>query len=241
MGPPLPTPPEFLRVPPHTPVPRLIEMQANKGIKTIGDPTLNYWECRDSEYAVPAAGIQLPEGGSQLSSRVAMCDPPRLFTRELPRQVPSRPSIIVPVPVSRTLIVRPVSHLTVNVPKAGVLRPRPELLDFGSVRVNVRTVRSIIVVNAGAKPVHYIALQPLNRAFTVLATPGVVLPGLKVTLKVALESPKPQVASTSFRVTAKEASGNTVEIAVPLRATIVEPEQPPELVVKHPALDLEDS
>jgi hypothetical protein len=67
--PPSPPPPEILRIPPHTPIPRLIEMQANRGIKTIGDPTLNDWDCKDSEFAVPAAGIQLPDGPKPLSTK----------------------------------------------------------------------------------------------------------------------------------------------------------------------------
>jgi hypothetical protein len=45
-------------------------MQANKGIEIIGDPILNNWDCNDSEFAVPAAEIQLSNGPKPLSIRV---------------------------------------------------------------------------------------------------------------------------------------------------------------------------
>jgi hypothetical protein len=66
----------------------LTEIPANKGMRMITDPTLNYWNWKDSEFAVPAAGIQLSDGPKLLSTKLLLCDPPTLFKPEKATRIP---------------------------------------------------------------------------------------------------------------------------------------------------------
>jgi hypothetical protein len=84
----------------------------------------------------------------------------------------------------------------------------------------------VFYYNAGTKPIHYVTLQPENKAFTVLAIPGVIFPGLKSTLRVAAHGISAGLISSSFQITAKEASWNTIELIIPVEATFLESNEP---------------
>jgi hypothetical protein len=220
--PPPPEPPEFVMIPPQTPPPRILEMQANvhhESIPRNEDGTtgvLGYWNCYEAEFALPLA---LPNVLPRpLSPRVALCDPPRFGRAESP-----------PVFTDAPLVTRHLRSWTRSSKNTatGKARPRtvkatPELINFGTVKAHTAATASLVVTNTGAKPWHFSVTQTGNPLVKVLTIPGVVFPGLRMTLKVALLPCEPQYISTVFTLMTKETMGEATDMRIPIVATIVE-------------------
>ena len=224
--PPPPEPPEFLLVPPPTPEPRILEMQASLYQKTVEglveNTVLNYWDSTEARFAMPLHEPRVLE--RPLSPRVRLFDPPREPKHQnfdapvseppavkSPRASPGRTSRAVPL-ASKT---RPTT-----------VKATPDIINFGKVKANTAASASIVVTNLGKKPLHFAATQPNNKHLKVLTIPGVVFPGLKMTLKVALEPVKPQklpeTITADFTVTLKEVKQDPFEMKIPVTVTITE-------------------
>jgi hypothetical protein len=90
------------------------------------------------------------------------------------------------------------------------------------VKAHTAATASLIVTNTGAKPWHFSVTQTGNPLVKVLTIPGVVFPGLRMTLKVALLPCEPQYISTVFTLMTKETMGEATDMRIPVVATIVE-------------------
>jgi hypothetical protein len=102
------------------------------------------------------------------------------------------------------------------------VKATPELINFGTVKAHTAAAASLIVTNTGTKPWHFSVTQAGNPLLKVLTIPGVVFPGLKMTLKVALVPCDPQYISTYFTLMMKETMGEASDMKIPVVATIVE-------------------
>jgi hypothetical protein len=213
--PPPPPPPELIRIPPPTPDPRLMLMQAYK--RTLGmtaDKSTNYWVSGEGDFAVPVAETRV--GQKALSPRVALFDPPRCFR-------PERKQLFPMIPVSRrpNPVIRPVlrSAATAKSRQATVRADR-DTINFGTVTERSHSTASMIITNLGAKPLHFSVTQPKVPCVKVLTVPGVVYPGLKMTVKVALMAPPVGSITTSFMLMTKEVSGPEAKKSIPIIAEV---------------------
>jgi hypothetical protein len=66
------------------------------------------------------------------------------------------------------------------------VKAEPDLIKFDPVKPNAPMTASITVTNIGIRPFHFSASQTGDKRLRVLTLPGVVFPGLKMTLKVRL-------------------------------------------------------
>jgi len=107
-------------------------------------------------------------------------------------------------------------------PRPVTVKATPDIINFGSVAANTHATASLVVTNTGRKPLHFAVSQTGNKLLKVLTIPGVVFPGLGMTLKVSLEPAEPQYISTSFTLTTKETGEDPFELRIPVIATIVE-------------------
>ncbi|OHT14906.1 hypothetical protein TRFO_14701 [Tritrichomonas foetus] len=102
--------------------------------------------------------------------------------------------------------------------KQASIKLNPEIINFGQVKVNTSSIAQITLTNTGATPLHFSTTQPNNKLFKVLTIPGVVYPGLKVSVKVSLlPSEEPQYVSTSFELQTK-----FFQTRIPITVDIVE-------------------
>jgi hypothetical protein len=205
--PPPPPDPELLRIPPMTPDPRVLIMQANKGEPKVGENGLDFWSCLESVFAMPepdVSGTQRP-----LSPRVALFDPPRTPGGQIERFGDW-------TPVSRSLPVRtPTVRQISSDNRPTTVKAEPDIINFGSVPKDTPMTASITVTNVGTKPFHFSASQTGDDRLKVLTLPGVVFPGLKMTLKVRLLGTDRDI-STCFTLTAKETTGVLSEQKIPV-------------------------
>lgn len=227
-----PPPVPKLPLPPPTPPPRMLEMQANinqpKAPKegTPQSPSqfnypkknesaiLNYWGCKEAEFAMPDDQPRVLE--RPLSARVSLYDPPREDLHELEKHIPQSPSEAPQgTRVGTSFILNP---NTASAKKRPVtVKANPEIINFGTVKANCAKCAQIVVTNTGTKPVHYSVTQPNNQFLKVLTIPGVVYPGLKMTLKVALLPAPSQYISTSFTI-----KTNLFDMNIPVTVQIVD-------------------
>ena len=102
------------------------------------------------------------------------------------------------------------------------VRVSPELVNFGNVKAGTKVVLSVVLTNTGKYPMHYSVSQPDNGVMKILTIPGMLYPGLKVTLKIVLDPAEPQYISASVTLKAKETLGEVCERNIPITANIVE-------------------
>jgi hypothetical protein len=206
-----PPPPEKLKVPPFTPPPRLLLMQSARETNSKPD---TFWESPEGIFAMPLDEPRvLPR---PLSPRVLLCDPPRTWREERDDPFPE-PSV-----VRRSM---PVITPSLK-PPSGKSRPMtvkadPDLINFGSVVVKSHCVASLVVTNVGSKPLHFCATQPNVPYVKVLTLPGVIFPGMKMTLKVAMDPEKTGRITTSFALMTKEICGEELTKHIPVVADVV--------------------
>jgi hypothetical protein len=81
-------------------------------------------------------------------------------------------------------------------------------------------VASLVVTNVGTKPLHFCAAQPPLKTVKVLTIPGVLLPGLKMTLKVAIDPVEAGRIVTSFALMTKEINGVEDTKKIPVMAEV---------------------
>ena len=218
--PPPPEPPEVIPVPPPTPDPRILEMQASLYQNTVAglqeNNVLNYWEATEGRFAMPLHEPRVLE--RPLSPRVQLFDPPR-EAKHLKIDAPVEPPA---VKSPRTSPGRTIRAVPVTKTRPMTVKATPDIINFGTVKANTPATASLVITNTGKKPLHFAATQPGNKALKVLTIPGVVFPGLKMTLKVALEPTEAQYISTHFTVTMKEVKEEPFELKIPVVVTIAE-------------------
>ncbi|KAK8884303.1 hypothetical protein M9Y10_043411 [Tritrichomonas musculus] len=106
-----------------------------------------------------------------------------------------------------TVITRPVT-----------VKATPNAINFGKVKAMTSASAQLVITNVGKVPLHYSVTQTSEPNIRVLTIPGVVFPGLKMTLKVALLPIKyAQNISTSFQLKTQ-----MFDLSIPVTADIVE-------------------
>ena len=247
---PEPPTPEVLILPPPTPPPRILEMQAGlyaSSVNSSNEP-LNYWESFEADFAMPLNEPKmLPR---PLSPRVALFDPPRddpkkpkypfsdsynIASRysydenseiDVSQHNYNEPATINHLPALNKKNTTRKSSNAVLSRKALVtgkpnsrpvsVKATPEIINFGNVKVNTAATAQIVVTNMGSVPLHYSVTQTQNPNIKVLTIPGVVFPGLKMTLKVSLlPVSEPTDISTSFKLQTKY-----FEMSIPVTVSI---------------------
>jgi hypothetical protein len=207
IAPPLEPAPEVLPIPPQTPNPRLLLMQANKRQPFLDGTDLNFWSCTESIFAMPEndnAALERP-----VSPRVSLFDPPRTPRGDIERFAP-----LPPVSQSHPNRIIP-TRGTSDRNRPATVKAEPDLINFGSVPPNTPMTASITVTNIGPRPFHFSASQTDDARLKVLTLPGVVFPGLKMTLKVRLLGTETDI-STAFTLTTKESNGVISEQRIPI-------------------------
>jgi hypothetical protein len=97
----------------------------------------------------------------------------------------------------------------------------PDLINFGNVAPGSHCVASLVVTNVGTKPLHFCATQPALECVKVLTLPGVLYPGMRMTLKVAIDAGDGGRIVTSFTLMTKEICGAELNKKIPVVAEIV--------------------
>jgi hypothetical protein len=213
--PPVPPPPEMLLVPPQPPRPRFQRMQHFRGPIPLAEKP-NYWLCPESDFAYP---LSEPKGAPRpLSSRRQLHDPPRSFKQD--------PPPIEDEPVSRhssrafqltAPTVPMLAHDPVS-PRGEVrgLVASPRLFDFGNISGDIPETRGIVLINTGTTPLRFAFSHIDHQAVKLLTVPGVIFPGLKVRVRVQINSAPPQRIRTAFKLLTRD-----FEMILPVRADIV--------------------
>jgi hypothetical protein len=94
------------------------------------------------------------------------------------------------------------------------------MINFGTVAERSHSTASMVVKNVGTKPLHFSVIQPKVPCMKVLTMPGVVYPGLKMTLKVALMAPPIGSITTSSTIMTKEIKGPEASRSIPIVAEV---------------------
>ena len=198
-------------IPPMTPPPRILIMQQNKNLEKSN----NYWESPEGAFSMPDETHE-HEIRPQ-SPRMALFDPPRFFKED--SEIDAPPVIEEPTPpqTPKRVISRSYSRSPKSVTRPRTLAAQPSAIVFGYVKANSPAKVSIAVTNSGNAPLHYSVTQPKNPLLKVLTPPGVVFPGLKMTLEVELLPGSPQEIIDSFIIRTSQ-----FQMPVPVTATIVE-------------------
>jgi hypothetical protein len=211
---PIPPPPPVLPIPRQTPRPRLQRWQYYKSHRGAVEKP-NYWHSPESDFAYPLAEPKVTP--RPLSSRRKLHDPPRWFKPEPPEaeteHVSSR-AFRLTAPTVPMLTCDPMSPRR---EVRGVLTT-PDCIDFGDIVGDAPETRGIVLANTGTTPVHFGFSQIENKAVRIVTIPGVVFPGLKMTITVQIEKTEPQVIGTGFKIVTPR-----FEIVVPVRANVIGP------------------
>ena len=195
-----------------------------------GSSEANYWNSFEATFAMPLDEPKtLPR---PLSPRVNLHDPPRFFKKEKKEDKPDYEMELVPSytstihspesafqsqprssrnsklsAASRSVSVAPPSKpKTSSAPRSRPMsvKATPDTIDFGRVKPETSSVCQMTITNTGTVPIHFSVSQTTSPYIKVLTIPGVIYPGLKVTLKVALLPSPPQNITTSFEMNTKE-------------------------------------
>ncbi|KAK8841315.1 hypothetical protein M9Y10_027518 [Tritrichomonas musculus] len=206
--PPPPPPKEVLRVPPQTPIPRLLDMQHNLyDLTAAGRYNANYWKCNESEFGFPIDETHKAE--QPLSPRTKLHDPPRLFKPERKSSL-SRPVTAMTSVKKQTAISRPFSAnfltqksttpvICPEIESKEILKPKVVQLnktriDLGTVFVGECKTGEISAKNSTLKPLRFNLSQfkssgeNNSNVLRALTIPGVIMPGLTVPVKIQLEA-----------------------------------------------------
>jgi hypothetical protein len=190
-------------------------MQAYK--RTLGmtaDKSTNYWISGEGDFAVPVAETRV--GQKPLSPRVALFDPPGCFRPERDEPFP-----VVPVSRRSNPVIRSApSSTAIAKPRAATVRADRDMINFGTVVERSHSTASMVVMNVGTKPLHFSVTQPKVPCVKVLTVPGIVYPGLKMTLKVALMAPPVGSITTSFMLITKQINGPEANKSIPIVAEV---------------------
>lgn len=191
-------------LPPQTPDPYILIMMSNK----YTNNRESFWESNHSRFSRP---IYTKEHVLRAQSpRVALFDPPRYFIQN---DTP---------PVDYEVIEKKRKRITQTQPSPTKPRPKalaiqPKIINFGNIKAYCSAKASMIVTNTGTAPLHYTVTQPQNPLLKVLTHPGVVFPGLKMTLHVSLSPGEPQDVHDQFVLKTP-----LYEMPIPISASIVE-------------------
>jgi hypothetical protein len=214
-----PPKPEVLVIPPCTPLPRLMHMQAHRHETAT---RVNFWKSSECEFAIPVvprtAHIERP-----FSPRVALFDPPRALTYRN-----DAPLIVTPRsqrPASQVTVPKSVSTQNSTRRRPVSVAADPCLVNFGTMKENTAARASIAIRNLGPKPLHFSAMQPEHEFVKVLTLPGTIYPAFKVTLLVAILPCPPQEIVTHFVVAGGQIQGASFEMKIPVTANIVPVEE----------------
>jgi hypothetical protein len=183
---PVPEPP--LKVPPHTPVPRILQTAHWRTRETTNT---NYWLSPESEFAY--ADASRSGRSNDLSSRTLLFDPPRFFKQNksnielIQKQEPfvTQDGQFVPSgAASKKRLARtgrPKSERWIALLGAAVM-------DFGNVPLGETRIGSMAILNIGRRPLHFILSKLTCPGLSLLTIPSVVYSGLRVRIKVKLEA-----------------------------------------------------
>lgn len=210
-----PPPPEVLKLPPQTPIPRLQTMQYDKYEGPVDPKNTNYWRSHESDFGFPLHEPRvLPR---PLSPRTQLFDPPRFAKEdkhgpapEHSRDTPSGASFITEPTVPMRYRDTPTDEWRT------FLRTTVNGIDFGTVQADTESTASITITNAFRTPIHFAISQPDHEYLRTVTLPGVVYPGLKTTIKVALAKAPPQTIDTFVMFRCK-----FFEMEIPVTAKIV--------------------
>lgn len=98
------------------------------------------------------------------------------------------------------------------------VKATPNAINFGQIKINTSASAQLVITNTGKVPLHYSVTQTSEPNIKVLTIPGVVFPGLKMTLKVALlPSRYPQNITTSFQLKTQ-----MFDLSIPVTVDIVD-------------------
>jgi hypothetical protein len=183
---PIPEPP--LKIPPHTPMPRVLK---TAHWRTREATNMNYWLSPESEFAYADASRSGRSNG--LSPRTLLFDPPRFFkqNKDNIELIQKQESFVTQeskfVPRGAT----PKRRLK------GTGQPESErwiallgvaVMDFGDVPLGETRIGSMAILNIGRRPLHFILSQLTCPGLSLLTLPGVIYSGLSLTIKVKLEA-----------------------------------------------------
>ncbi|OHT02228.1 hypothetical protein TRFO_30745 [Tritrichomonas foetus] len=186
---PPPEPPEeVIMVPPPTPQPRLLNMQHN----LYDRQNDNYWKCNESEFGYPLEEKRVP--GTPLSPRTKLFDPPRFFKTPKSSKVTTDPNAFVTQKLST--VVYPEENKNIVRPKSAQLSRNT--IRFGKVFVGEKKIGEIVIKNTGMRPLRFNFSQIPNKSVRVLTIPGMITPGLTITVKVELDAKVVEEISTFF-------------------------------------------
>ena len=76
--------------------------------------------------------------------------------------------------------------------------------DFGIIPVKKVSIKSIHIANTGSKPMHYGIEPPRDKQIKVLTLSGVVMPGLKLVLKVSITPEKEGIIQSQVSLVTKD-------------------------------------
>lgn len=222
-------PPEEIEEPPlispvKAPNPRVLNMMYNlhrpkaPGKWKKGEETqiINYWECTESDFRYPidTSNCQC----KMLSPRLSLFDPPRNYKPEKPEK-----SVADDDEAFVTQTERPVNRQndakekSKKVKKQRILKTKKDCIDFGEVPPNKMAFATLSIQNTGEKPIHFSFSQDdFNRSFRICSIPGVIFPGLRVTIRVELLPSSPKQVDEFFTFLTP-----FFEMEIPVKARIV--------------------
>ena len=218
-------PPEIIKAPPSTPPPRIQLMQYDLYQPKLGEEGYdNYWKSHYGDFGYPLREKRKEE--RPLESRTMLFDAPRNVGKCKEKDIPkynedendqkdgriSQTSFIT----QPTVPMKYRDYMEDEDPRPKIARIKPEGFNFGNVKVNKEKKLTITLSNVGTRPIHYAFTEIPSKYLKVVTIPGVVFPGLKITITVQLSKvPSPQTIETSFMFTSKN-----YNLTIPVNATI---------------------
>lgn len=194
------------KIPPFTPSPRHLIAQSFKSYSFLKPYEVNYWESPEAIFVkLPVVVTHKPRPPSP---RTKLFDPPREPSNEkdappeFSPRMPNMPRIDIeaaPRRANNKSIFQTLQTKSMFSSPPSTARDMGRCISFGDIPVNKRTYASMQITNTGNKPLKYTCFQPLHDAVKVHNPPGVVYPGLKLTLKLSILSNTPGKIETSFR------------------------------------------
>jgi hypothetical protein len=195
--PPVPPPPEIIRPPVQTPVPRLQMMQYDHCQGGVASD-INYWLCHESDFAYPLFEPKIP--AKSLASRRALHDPPRVAGTEEPPFDEEQPEDYTG---EAAFMTQPTVSLMISSPSMigfSTLKMEPENeVAFGTIFAGRQSVNFLKLANTGTQPFHFHFTQNPEDGIWIEPLSGVVFPGLKLRVKVTMDPPATIDREQKFR------------------------------------------
>jgi hypothetical protein len=206
-------PPENIKVPPHTPAPRMQLMRYNREQPNVETAeALNYWESHEADFGYPLTTRRMAP--RPVSSRRYLHDPPRWFKRYAEADADDEESETFAL----TEPTVPMRICECESPRRALpgLVISPEEISFGNVPGDKSVSTALVVANTGERPIHYSFAQIECPVVKLRSIPGVVFPGLKVTIHLEVEKAGPQAVKTALKIL----TNRGFEIVIPISGTI---------------------